>query len=177
MTKLIGPPKAAANKYVFDRLRANCIECECCGKQWHFKGQKDVGFSVQVNVAGRIMAVRRAMYMAAFPNKAILRGRRITSSCKNEHCINPDLLIQVTASVLLKSHYEKGIRNRREAAAHLASCKPAKKITLEDALQIMQDDRPATAVAAERGVSAAYVRAIRRGEMRRQTNPFAGLMR
>lgn len=175
--KLIGPPKAAANQYVFDRLKSNCMECECCGEQWHYKGQKDVGFCVQVNVAGRIMAVRRAMYMAAFPKKAIVRGRRVTSTCPNEYCINPKLLIQATASVLLKSHYDKGVRDRRRAAAHLAKCKPAQKLTPDDALQIMQDERSAPKVAADLGVSPAYVRAIRRGQSQARANPFAGLIR
>ena len=175
--KSMGPPETAANGYVYERLRSNCIECECCGKKWHYKKPKNKGFCIQVNVGGKIMAVRRAMYMAAFPDKPIVQGRRITSKCKNENCINPDLLVQATAGGVLKSHYDKGIRDRRQAAAHLARCKPATKLTPDDALSIMLDGRIAQEVADELGVSAAYVRAIRRGKSQNQRNPFAGLMR
>lgn len=175
--KSMGPPKAAANRIVYERLRLDCKECQCCGKKWHYKREKETGVCVQVNIGGRIMAVRRAMYMAAFPDKPIQWGRRVTSRCQNEHCINPGLLVQVTAGTLLKSHYDKGIRDRRKAAAHLAKCKPATKLTAEDALSIMLDDRSAPAVAADLGVSPAYVRAIRRGHSQVQANPFAGLIR
>lgn len=172
--KTMGPPETAANDHIYQRLRLNCKECECCGKRWHYLGRKDKGLCIQVRVGGRLMAVRRAAYMAAFPDKPILQGRRITSKCKNEYCINPELLIQATAGGVLKSQYEKGVRSRQKTAATLASYRPM-KMTAELALKVLHDERPANKVADELGFSAGYIRSIRRGEFHRAFTPFAGL--
>jgi len=177
-SKLVGPPRTASNQYVFDRLRGNCIECECCGGQWHYRGEKKTGVSMQVNIAGRVMATRRAMYLAAHPGKTIQNGRRISSKCENENCVNPRLLSQSTASDLLKSHYTKGIRSRAEAAAHLNRYIEGRmKLTEEDAAQIRNDDRKGQEAAHEWGISKEHYNAIQRGDARkaRASNPFAGL--
>lgn len=178
VSRLIGPPRTASNQYVYDRMRGNCIECECCGGQWHYRGEKKAGVSMQVNIAGRVMATRRAMYLAANPGKIIQNGRRISSKCENENCVNPRLLFQSTASDLLKSHYTKGIRSRAEAAAHLNRYIEGRlKLTEEDAAQIRNDDRKGAEAAHEWGISKEHYNAIQRGDARkaRASNPFAGL--
>lgn len=176
--KLIGPPATKANSYVFERMRDNCSECECCGEPWHFKAVFRPGMAVQVNVGGQVMAARKAMYMAAFPNKLIQNGRRITSRCKNSNCINPKLLAQSTASDLLKSHYTKGIRSRRGASAHLvAQQRKNTKLSPDAVIQIINDDRKGAEAAHEFGISKEHYNAIQRGAARKVVNPFAGLLR
>lgn len=176
--KLIGPPSSACIDYVIERLKAGCIECECCGKRWHYKARKSKGSCVQINIGGRIWAIRKATYMAFFPDRTIWKGRRITSKCRNEFCINPDLLIQSTPSELLSSHYKKGIRDPMKASAHLQSIRRhAAKISNTDVLSILNDNRSAIEVAAEFGLSPTHVRSIRRGQSHRAANPFAGLLR
>ncbi|MFA5898054.1 MAG: hypothetical protein WC829_02955 [Hyphomicrobium sp.] len=176
--KLIGPPKSAHNGYVYSRLEGDCIECECCGEQWHYPKEKKSGVNIQVNIGGRVMAIRRAMYMAAFPHKVIQKTRRITSKCKNENCINPTLLIQATASELLKSQYSKGIRDRHMAAAHLLiQQRKNQKLTDSEVILVMLDERASKDAANEYGISREHYNAIRRGGARqsRSGNPFAGL--
>lgn len=176
--KLIGPPATKSNKYVFDRMRQNCKECECCGEMWHFKAIARSGMVVQTNVGGQVMGARKAMYMAAFPGTLIQNGRRVTSRCKNPNCINPKLLVQVTASDLLKSHYTKGIRSRRGASAHLlARQKKNTKLSPDDVIRIINDDRKGAEAAHEFGISKEHYNAIQRGAARKVANPFAGLLR
>lgn len=173
----LGPPSGAANEYAYKRLLGNCSECARCGEMTHYKAPHKPGFVIQANIGGRIMGVRRAMYMAAFPNKVIQSGRRITSKCSNPHCIDPAKLYQSTAGQLLKTHYEKGIRDRAEAAAHLASFQRRHaKVDTDMVLKILHDDRGGAEAADEYGISATHYNAIQRGAARRTANPFAGLM-
>lgn len=176
--KLIGPPKSAHNGYVYSRLEGGCIECECCGGMWHYPHEKKSGVNIQVNIGGRVMAIRKAMYLAAFPGREIQKNRNITSKCKNENCINPALLIQATAAELLKSHYSKGIRDRHMAASHLLiQQRKNQKLTDSDVILVMMDERSSIEAANEYGISREHYNAIRRGDARqsRSGNPFAGL--
>lgn len=176
MPKLVGPPVTKSNAYVKARILENSIECECCGKMTHYKAQHRPGVSVQINVGGQVMAVRKAMYMATFPGKAIKPGNRITSKCANSNCINPALLLQSTASELLKSHYTKGIRDRRIASAHLVAQRLKNtRLSQEDVLRIISDPRKGQEAAHEWGITKEHYNAIQRGATRKTGNPFAGL--
>ena len=173
-----GPPKTAANQYVFNRLMQSCKECSECGAMSHFNAVFRSGSSVQTNVGGRVMAVRRAMFMAAFPDRSLYKGRLVTSKCSNPNCINPKLLYQVSPGKLLATHYEKGIRNKNDAAAHLARSKrAASKVPPDMVLMILADNRTGKAAANDYGITPEYFNAIKRGESRRLANPFAGLLR
>ena len=178
MKNLIGPPRHASNQYVMARLLENCIECDCCGEVTHFKSEARKGFSIQTNVAGRVMAIRRAMYMAAFPNKPIKKGLRITSRCHNTNCINAALLIQATPGLVIKMDYEKGNRDKVAVKAHLAriSRDINIKLTEENVRRIREDDRTGKFGAADYGITPEHFNAIKRGATRRGPNPFAGLM-
>lgn len=169
-----GPPKNKSNAYVMARLLGVCTTCEQCGELGHYTGAKRPGFCQQTNISGMVMPVRRAMYMAA-QQKRILKGRRITSKCKNPECINPELLVQSTPGQVIKADYEKGNRSRHTAAAHLQ--KYRKVMLSEAAVQsILSDDRGGTAGAADYGISAVHFNSIKRGAARRMANPFAGLL-
>jgi hypothetical protein len=178
MKNLDGPPKNASNPYVLERLLHNCIECACCGSVSHFKAEYRKGLSIQVNIAGRVMAVRRAVYMAAFPEKQIQKNRRITSKCHNPNCINAELLVQATAGQIIKADYEKGLRDRAAVTAHLAryTRELNMKLSDESVLHILVDTRGGTEGAKDYGISPEHFNAIKRGASRRVRNPFAGLM-
>ena len=174
--KLIGPPATKSNAYVKDRMLENSTECECCGELTHFKAQHRPGMAVQVNVGGQVMAARKAMYMACFPHRRIKNGNRVTSKCRNPNCINPAMLVQSTASELLKSHYTKGIRDRRIASAHLVAQRLKNtRLSQADVIRIISDPRKGKEAAHEFGVSKEHYNAIQRGEVRKVANPFAGL--
>lgn len=112
--KLVGPPAPAAIPYVRARLADSCIECECCGQMWHFKAEKRHGFALQINIAGRVMSVRKAEWIAFFHQRKVIKGMRITSNCENPNCINPKLLVQVNPGTLLAKHYKDGIRSKAQ---------------------------------------------------------------
>jgi hypothetical protein len=175
-TAKFGPPAVMANQYVYERLQNDCTECPCCGEPWRYKAARESGVNIMLNIGGRLMAVRRAMYMAAFPGKMIVARRRITSRCKDSRCINPRLLYQATAGELLKTHYEKGIRCKRKAAAHLVAIKQGEsKLSQSDVMAILNDNRKGAEAAHEWGITKEHYNAIQRGAARQMRNPFAGL--
>ena len=176
--KLIGPPAGAANDSVRLRLAESCTECECCGEMWHFKAEKRHGFVVQINVGGRVMAVRKAAWMAFFPERKVIKGKRITSNCENPNCINPKLLTQVNPGTLLAKHYKDGIRSKAQAAAHLIRYVRANaKLDDEAVAAIRNDNRKGTEAANEWGITPEHYNSIQRGASRtaKTSNPFAGL--
>lgn len=178
VSKLIGPPSGASNAYVQNRLQDSCTECESCGGMWHFKAEKRHGFAIQINVGGRVMAVRKAAWIAFFPKRQVIDGMRITSRCENPNCINPKLLAQVQPGTLLAKHYKDGIRSKAQASAHLVRYVRAKaKLDDKDVVAIRMDDRKGTEAAHEWGITPEHYNAIQRGtsRMAKMSNPFAGL--
>lgn len=169
-----GPPKNKSNAYVLARLLGMCTTCEHCGEDTHYNGAKREGFCQQTNISGMVMPVRRAAYIAG-RKVQILKGRRITSKCKNPACINPELLVQATPGQILKADYVKGNRSRQTAAAHLNKFR---KISLSEGavMAILADHRGGKAAAADYGISDVHFNSIKRGAARRMANPFAGLM-
>lgn len=171
---LVGPPKAASNAYIVKHLQSRCVECPCCGGTWQLKTKASGQVCVQVQVGGRTMTARKAAYMASFPEKPIQKGRRITSWCRNPLCINPAHLSQATAGHVISLQFKYGARDLTKHRTALAG---KSKISAEDAVRIMADDRTGKEIAKDYGISAHYANEIKRGAARRQVNPFAGLMR
>jgi hypothetical protein len=143
---------------------------------WHHKTPKRKGSAVQVKVGGRVMAARRAMFIASRPDVTVQKGRFVSSRCSNPQCINPDLLHQITPSKLLEKQYANGARDRSKYAALLAGyTKDARKLTDSAITAILSDDRKGTEAAHEYGVAPAHYNSIQRGCIRQAGNPFAGL--
>lgn len=176
--KLIGPPKTASNDYTYKRLAGNCIECACCGEMWHYKAKFESGKAIQVNIGGRVMAVKRAMWMAAYPKRKIAKGDAITTKCKNPNCINPKLIYRAKPTEVLKSCYEKGVRSKAQAVAHLMKYTILNQRISEEAVaMIRNDDRKGAEAAKEWGISTSHYNAIQLGKARvpMARNPFSGL--
>lgn len=169
-----GPPLNASNAYIVNLMLNKCTECAECGATTHYTGAKNEGFCAQVHVAGRVMPARRAMYMAAL-QKPLIKGRRVTSRCRNPDCINPAFLYQATPGQILKADYVKGNRSRQTAAAHLLKFRNL-KLNADTAMQILADERTGKDGAADYGISAVHFNSIKRGQAWKQANPFAGLL-
>lgn len=173
---MIGPSRTMAIPHVKQRMIDGCKQCDCCGGNWHFNAPKRQTSSPSINVGGRVMAVRKAAWIALI-GKHIKKGMRISSKCSNQHCINPELLVQVTAGKLLSMHYTVfQARSRHKASAHLM--KYTKERTLlseEDVARIRYDDRKGTEAAHEYGITKDHYNAIQRGDARVSRNPFSGL--
>lgn len=154
----------------------NCIVCEDCGEPWHFKASNRHGMSVQTNVMGQIMSVRKAVYLAM--GKKLVKGLRITSLCPNKHCCNPELIRAKPPGEILRATYEHGKRSRDEAAKHLIKYQLERvKVTDEVAAAIRGDPRPKSVAAKEYGVAPDYFTRIRRGDSRMPRNMFTALIR
>ena len=176
--KLIGPQKSISNKHIRKRLELSCTECECCGTMWHFKGKKRKGFVVQANIGGRAMAVRKAAWMAFFPEREVIDGMRITSRCENPFCINPELLVQITPGELLEKQYMDGIRSKAKAVAHLMKySRENAKLDEYAVILIRNENRKGTEAAHEYGINPSHYNAIQRGSRRapKSGNPWSGL--
>lgn len=176
----MGPSEALSNDYVRERLAMNCSECRDCGEQWHFRREFVSGKSIQVNIAGRLMAVRRAAWIAFHPDRKLIDGKRITCKCPNPNCINPELLVQASPGAILQGVYKKGIRSKAAAAAHLLAMQLKRSKLSESAVEsIRQDQRKGNAAAHEWGITPEHYNAIQRGASRnsRAVNPWAGLSR
>lgn len=172
----MGPPSSARKGYVLQRMLNACRHCPECGADtWFTNKRSRHGSAQQVNVAGRVMSARRAMWIAS--GRSVKPGQRVTSRCKNPDCINPAMLLATNAGKVLELAYDHGRRDRIAAAAHLVRLRQAKaRITADQALQIMRDERVAEQIAPEFGISAAYVNQIKRGQARAAIgNPWAGL--
>jgi hypothetical protein len=177
MLKRMGPPKSASNAYVRQHLDGLCRECPACGGPWECTLATRKGAAQSVHIAGRVMAARRAMYMASYPDRRIKKGMRVSSKCDNPRCINPNLLVQTTPSAVLERQYEIGQRSRYKAAVHLINIVRAKqKLTDEAVKAIRMDPRKGRRAAHEYGVSAEHYNSIQRGDARMPvSSPFAGL--
>lgn len=178
MRELIGPPKVASNAFVLERLQQNCCECKDCGHISHYKVAVQKKRSIQAHLGGRVMTVRRGMYMAAFPNKEILKGRRITSKCPNPFCIEPSLLVQATSGQIVSADYKKGNRDKAAVMALLAryTRKLNTKLSDESVRRIREDERTGKYGAHDYGITPEHFNRIKRGAARVGSNPFAGLM-
>jgi hypothetical protein len=177
---LFGPPVELSNTHILERIMLGCKECEECGQPWHWCAVDRPGCSPQINVCGRIMPIRRAVWLVFKKRFHHANKKRITSKCKNKMCCNPELLIQATPGKILAMQYQNGKRDANAVRQHLLKNIGAwTKVSDEVAAAIRADTRPKSVAAPEYGVAPDYFTRIRRGEARfpRNLGPFAGLIR
>lgn len=179
MTKeVFGPGKHLSTKHITQRLIDGCKLCEFCGGNWHFQAVKRPTASPSINICGRVMAVRKAAYIALV-GKVIKKGFKVSAKCSNPYCINPELLTQVTSSQLLSMHYTvHGSRSKHKAAAHLMKYTKERTRLSEDVVSSIRcDNRKGAEASHEYGIGKEHYNAIQRGAARVSQNPFIGLMR
>jgi len=173
---MMGPSKAQSTQYVKKRLIEGCKTCERCGEKTHYVAAIRPGCCPTINIGGRIMAVRRAAWIALI-GKPIKDGKMITSTCSNQNCINPKMMIQADPGEVLALHYTvHNSRSRYEATAHLMKyTRQRTKLSADDVVRIRSDNRKGKAAASEFGISKEHYNAIQRGQSRITANPFSGL--
>lgn len=139
-----------------EAIRAACTETYGC---WLWRGALIGGKCPQATFhdgAGKL--VRRVAFELAGGR---LLGRRyvLVSTCDQGTCCNPEHLRQVSKSRKLRDEYAAGTRRRR-----CAPPPPARKLTAEQAQEVLASQEPRAVVAERYGITASHVNRIRRGE-------------
>jgi hypothetical protein len=136
-------------------------------ERWHIDMVRNGEAAIQMKLGGKCIAVRRAMYLAAFPDEEIQPGHRITSRCKNPNCVNPRLLMQAAPGYILAKQYTNGLRDPKTATRHLVAKKLAEsKLSDFDVIRIREDKRKGKEAAHEFGISPEHYNAIQRLDAR-----------
>jgi hypothetical protein len=128
--------------------------------------------------SNRQFYVRHLMYWLKTGKPPILGAfRSIVACCDNPRCVNPDHMRLVTRKTVVRKMVESGGMSESTRHAKIAKTKRAKsKLSDGDVEQIRNSDLRADELAAQYGVSAAYIYMLRRNQFRRNySNPFAGL--
>jgi hypothetical protein len=139
------------------RIKARCTMDGSC---WIWPMAKD-GRSPEINVRGRIVKVRR--YLLAL-NGVDLRGKRASVCCGSKACVNPDHLVAIEQSEIVKRGMAEMdlakvlTRNRRLA---ISAQRRRGKFTLDQVRAIREDSRDNEDVAADYGVSEMTIRYVR----------------
>ena len=175
-----GPPIELSNTYILERIMLGCKECAECGEPWHWATIDRHGCSPQINLCGRIMPIRRAVWLLFFKTLPKTNEKRITSKCRNKMCCNPELLMKASSGKILQMQYQHGKRDAAEAARNLKKHTDTLiKVSDEMAAAIRADTRPKKVAAPDYGIAPDYYNCIRRGDSRfpRDLGPFSGLVR
>ena len=156
-----------------DQIKDRCRQCGDC---WEWIGHAgSSGNHPQAKIDGKVRLVRRYAYELS--GREIRPDRKLSCSCENKKCINPQHMLALTES-------QKGKR----AAARGAFSNPARgkkiadgrrktgKLTMEQAMEIRMSEESGPTLAARFGINRSLVGCIKRGERWKDyTNPFAGL--
>lgn len=175
----VGPPSNRSNGYLWARIRMGCKVCEDCGEPWHWDVCERPGVSPQINVGGYTLPIRRAVYMLKH-GKTPPPGTRATSSCPNQHCCNPDLVVARRVGLMISDTFNNGARDMATVRIHLARYREENIVKLkpEHIAAVRADTRPAIEAAADHGITPEYFRRIHNGKARMGTDlgVFAGLI-
>lgn len=176
---LVGPPVNRSNPYLWARIRMGCKVCEECGEPWHWAVSERPGVTPQINVCGRGMPIRRAVYMLKH-GKTPPPGTRATSSCPNQHCCNPDLVVARRVGLMISDTFNNGARDMATVRIQLARYREENIVKLkpEHIAAVRADTRPALEAAADHGITPEYFRRIHKGTARMGADlgVFAGLV-
>jgi hypothetical protein len=123
---------------------------------------------------GKKLYVKR--YLAELDGKNV-KGRVVTSDCKNKLCVNPAHLVVLTRAQLVNRTAASGAWSTAAVRAKVAHGIRAKsKLSQDAAREIRMSDEPIKVLAARHGITGSYVGMIRAGYCRKDYgSPFAGL--
>jgi len=107
-----------------------------------------------------------------------IAGRCVTSTCRNQLCVNPDHLRVVSRSVIQRRTAASGAFSGMHIKIKVAAAKRSKsKISQESVRAIRESDETAPALARRYGITESYVYMILRHQSRIEyQTPFAGVL-
>jgi hypothetical protein len=156
--------------YLADRVRARCIEDADC---WVWQGFKQAGVMPMINNGGKIMAVRRALFLET--HAEVAKGCEVVPTCETRHCVNPDHIAQIT----VKRRRQQIAKRRNEqpvSAAMIARNRSMfAKLDIEKARAIRASEEGSGVLAERYGVSRTRINSVRNGSAWQESSPFAGL--
>lgn len=162
-------------------LQAIRLRCTECGDCWLWDGALCGGYNgshrtPSMHFRGKTASVRRVVY--ELRHGGIPEGKVISPRCGQRLCVSPECLQALTVKQSKERAAKRGAfsnpgKNRRGAMTKRARS----WITDEMVAQIRTANVASRKIAADTGVSLSHVKAIRRGQARRDyANPLGGLM-
>ncbi len=156
-------------------LQSRCIEEGDC---WLWQGGRDGHGRPAARHRG-VSCNPRRLVRELVDGKPIPSGRVVAARCGQKLCISPACSVIATNKQRGELAAQRGAFNSAGKTARMMATKRAAS-RYSDALieQVRHHPGPSSQIAAETGMSASHVKAIRRGESRVSyaTNPWAGLM-
>lgn len=152
-------------------IRDRCIEF---GECWLWAHSLNSGGHPEAGHLGRSMLVRRRAFELSRGYLPDPRKRAISTHCHETLCCNPDHMVDLSRSALIRSAHE---RNPRNTATHYRAYLQGRikcggtKLSFDLARQVRADTRPARVLAAELDVSTSLIVQIRRGDIWREFAP------
>ena len=146
-----------------------------CGDCLLWTGSFVHGTRPVVSIKNKKLYVKRHLLELAGSD---LRRNCVISTCGNNTCVNPEHLLVVSRTTVLKRTAASGAFSTIAVRARVAAGKRKKsKLSQEAALEIRNSSESIAVLAAKHGITEAYGYMIRRGRFRQDySNPFMGLM-
>lgn len=156
--------------YLVNRIRSHCVDDADC---WVWQGFKQGGVMPMINLGGKIMAVRRALFLEM--HKEVAHGCEVVPICETRNCVNPDHIGQIT----VRRRRQQIAKKRNELPVTAAIIERNRsmfaKLDIEKARAIRASEERSDVLAARYGVSRTRINSIRNGSAWRDCSPFAGL--
>lgn len=158
------------SEITLDWVYARVVEQDGC-LIWKDKCAKTTA-GPNARIGGKLMSMRRVIWVLS-REKQILKKRRVVTSCGNPKCLHPDHL-----QALFNNEIRRGIKPSINHRARVAQAMRAKSAWSDDQIrEVAQSVGSVRAVAAQYGMSKAYVSNIRRNKARVDfTNPYLQLL-
>lgn len=151
--------------------------CDEIGECWIWTGATGGRSSLPcMHREGKTQYVRRVVYELSHDRPA---GRLVvTPKCTNPACVSPRCLEAIPRKLALQRAGQRGAYSSPSKLLLSALAQRARSRYSDELIeQIKASEAGHKQVSRETGMSVSYVRAIRRGEARRDLrNPFAGLL-
>jgi len=157
------------DEITLDWVFARVVEQDGC-LVWKDKCAKTTA-GPNARIGGTLMSMRRVIWVLS-RERAIPKKRRTVTSCGNPKCVHPDHL-----QALLNNETRRGIKPSINHRARIAQAKRANSTwTDEQIREVAESVGSVRQVAAQYGMSSAYVSNIRRNKSRVDfTNPYLQL--
>lgn len=145
---------------LIERIRS---KCEMEGDCWIWRGSTDNGVP-RMRWGGRTVTVRRQILIEA--GHRLLRNDSAVAQCKVPGCVNPDHVVAVSRSRLVREYaHQMPMSIRREINRRAA--RSLRKLSDSDVSEIVVSTAPGYELAAQYGVSESTISAYRTGRKTR----------
>ena len=163
-------------EYMVKMIRARVKDCPECGERWSWTG----------TVWASGVPVFRHKDKSTYPRRVLLEektgqpipaGMLATTTCENELCVNPKLLVLMTRKQLIERTHQRGRIVTMAMRIKISEAKRRQSKLSDEAVRDIRSSEEHRSVLMQRyGITEAYYYMLRKGLFRKEySNPFAGL--